>query len=252
MRIKKVNFEGSLTFRLGAQLDLPDEGDPRAFALFAHCFTCTKNLKAVKNINKALTEEGIAVLRFDFTGLGESEGDFSDTNFSSNISDLIAAARFLEANYRAPEILIGHSLGGTAVLQTASHIPSVVAVATFGAPFDPGHVTSLFTGSKKEIEEKGEAEVNIGGRPFRIKKQFLDDLKSTSLDNTIRTLKRSLAVFHSPVDTVVGIDSAQKIFMAAKHPKSFISLDNADHLLMNEKDSCYVGDVISAWAGRYL
>ncbi|RMH83335.1 MAG: OsmC family protein [Calditrichaeota bacterium] len=252
MRSQRVTFPNREGQRLAARLDLPVTGEPRAFALFAHCFTCTKNLKAVTNISRALTLHNIGVLRFDFTGLGESEGDFADTNFSSNVADLLQAAEFLQREYRAPRILIGHSLGGAAVLQAAEHIPSAVAVATIGAPFEPAHVTHLLADSRKEIEERGEAEVILAGRRFRIKKQFLEDLEMTRMEEKIRRLRKALLVFHAPGDNTVGIDNAARIFKAALHPKSFVSLDDADHLLTREQDSRYVGRVLAAWAEKYV
>ncbi|MGD9898673.1 MAG: alpha/beta hydrolase family protein [Calditrichaceae bacterium] len=252
MKFERLRFKGSQDYLLSARLDLPDEGAPAAYALFAHCFTCSKNLKAVHNINLSLTAKGIAVMRFDFTGLGESEGDFADTNFSSNVGDLVAAANYLGANYIAPKILIGHSLGGAAVLQAARSIPSSAAVCTIGSPFDPGHVKDLFLSTREEIEQQGEAEVSLGGRQFRIKKQFLDDLEQAKMDTIIRKLSKALLICHSPIDNIVGIDNAAKIFITAKHPKSFISLDKADHLLAEETDSIYVGAIIGTWAGMYL
>ena len=252
MRIEKISFPGSQNHKLGALIDLPDEGQPNAYALFAHCFTCTKNFKAVSNINRALTNQKIAVLRFDFTGLGESEGDFSDTNFSSNVGDLVAAAEFMKTHYEAPKILIGHSLGGAAALQAARHIPSCVAVATIAAPFDPGRANRIFLSKKEEIERDGEAEIILAGRPFRIKKQFFDDLEENNVREHIGNLKRALLIFHSPLDDTVGINNAAQIFMAAKHPKSFISLDRADHLLTNKQDSMYVGAMIAMWSSRYI
>ncbi len=252
MQFQKISFKNANGENLSARLDLPVTGEPVAFALFAHCFTCSKNLRAVGNISEALNREGIAVLRFDFTGLGESEGDFADTNFSSNVADLIAAADFLEKKFQAPKILIGHSLGGAAVLQAAGNIPSVLAVATIGAPADPTHVKHLFAGTQETIEKEGEAEVSIAGRAFKIKKQFFDDLEQTKMQESIRSLKRALLIFHSPVDNIVGVENAGKIFEAARHPKSFLSLDHADHLLTDEQDSQYVGHIISAWAGKYL
>ena len=252
MRFEKVTFENEQGDKLAARLDLPVDGEPVACALFAHCFTCTKNLKAVGHISQALTQQGVAVLRFDFTGLGESEGDFAETTFSSNIGDLVAAARFLERERQAPEILIGHSLGGAAVLHAAEHLPDVRAIATIAAPYDPKHVTNLFAESLDEIEEEGEARVNLGGRPFTIKQAFLDDLKTGHVEKRIQALGRPLLVFHSPVDETVGVENARLIFEAAKHPKSFVSLDHADHLLSDEADSCYVGAMLGAWARKYL
>lgn len=252
MRFEKVTFENATGDVLAARLDMPIDGDPIAYALFAHCFTCTKNLKAVGNISNALTQHGIAVLRFDFTGLGESEGDFADTNFSSNIDDLLAAAVFLKENYTAPSMLVGHSLGGAAVLQAAHQLESVKAVVTIGAPFDPEHVIHLFDASLEEIEAAGSAQVDLGGRPFTVKKQFVDDLKAQRVAETLATLKRPLLIFHSPVDQTVGVENAALIFKAAKHPKSYISLDEADHLLSEATDSEYVGTVLAAWAQKYL
>jgi putative redox protein len=247
-RLRIPNADGLL---LGARLDFPSDGKPQAFALFAHCFSCSKNLKSVGHISDALTRGGIAVLRFDFTGLGESEGDFSDTNFSSNVADLVTAANWMEQEFVAPSILIGHSLGGAAVLKAAPQIPSIKAVATIGAPSHPSHVSHLFECSLEEIALNGQAEVKIGGRPFTIKQQFVNDLEETSMEEAIRGLKRALIIFHSPVDEIVGIDSASEIYQKARHPKSFVSLDNADHLLTNEEDARYVGTVISAWAQKY-
>lgn len=249
---KKLKFAGSNQNLLSAQLDLPVDGEPHAYALFAHCFTCTKNLKAVNHICTALTREKIAVMRFDFTGLGESEGDFADTNFSSNVEDLKAASDFLNSTFTAPGLLIGHSLGGAAVLQAASRISSVKAVVTIGAPADPSHVTRLLSEKKEEIEKAGEAVVNLAGRQFRIKKQFLDDLEQTRMTDSIQNLKKALLILHSPIDNTVGIENAAKIFKTARHPKSFISLDTADHLLMNAEDSLYVGNTVASWAGRYI
>ena len=252
MPFEKITFENSSGETLVARLDMPVDGNMQACALFAHCFTCSKNLRAVGHISNALTERGIGVLRFDFTGLGESGGDFANTNFSSNVDDLLAAAEFLKNNYQAPEILIGHSLGGAAVLQAAGKLDYVSAVATIGAPYDPAHVKHLLEDSIEEIERKGVASVNLAGRSFTIKKQFLDDLERIGVEQTIRSLDRALIVFHSPLDRTVGIGNAAKIFEAAKHPKSFVSLDKADHLLTDEEDSHYVGVVLAAWAKKYI
>lgn len=248
---EKIKFNNNNGQSLAALLELPTE-KPLGFAVFAHCFTCNKNLTAVRNIGKALNSKGIAVLRFDFTGLGESEGDFEDTNFSSNIDDLISAASFLEKNYEAPSILIGHSLGGAAVLFAKQHIPTVKAIVTIGAPSNPSHVSHLFNDSIPEIIENGIAELTIGGRPFKIKEQFLKDIKSKKIEDTIANLRIPLLIFHSPIDTTVGITNAAKIYKTAKHPKSFISLDKADHLLSNRDDSEFVGLMIAAWCKRYL
>ena len=252
MQFKKLEFTNSTGQKLSARIDLPADQDPIACALFAHCFTCSKNIKAISHISRALTREGIAVLRFDFTGLGESEGDFADTNFSSNVEDLVMAAEFMADNYHAPKILIGHSLGGAAVLQAAAKIPSAVAVITIAAPADPGHVSRALGNSREIIERRGEANVDLAGRTFKIKKQFLEDLGSVRMEETIRNLNRALLILHSPMDDIVGIGNAAKIFQTARHPKSFISLDKADHLLMDKKDSLYVGSIIATWALRYV
>lgn len=252
MNIQKVQFQNATGDTLSARLDTPADRAPIACALFAHCFTCSKNLNAVGAISRALTEQGFAVLRFDFTGLGESEGDFADTTFSSNVDDLVAAADFMAARGEAPSVLVGHSLGGAAVLQAAHRIDSVDAVATIGAPADPEHVSHLFDDALDEIEVTGKANVTLAGRSFTIQKQFLDDLAATRMEETIRTLDRALMIFHSPIDNTVGVDNAAAIFEAAKHPKSFVSLDTADHLLTHTPDAEYVGHVLSAWARKYI
>jgi uncharacterized OsmC-like protein/fermentation-respiration switch protein FrsA (DUF1100 family) len=252
MRNRKISFPGADGSQLSARLSLPPDGEVVACALFAHCFTCSKDLKPAVNISRALTQQRIAVLRFDFTGLGESEGDFADTTFSSNIEDLVAAAEYMGRELEGPAILVGHSLGGAAVLQAASHIESVRAVATIGAPFDPAHVKHLFEGSLEAIEERGEADVVLAGRRFTVGRQFVRDLDGHHMEQTIARLRRPLLIFHSPVDETVSIDNAALIFKAARHPRSFVSLDDADHLLMNERDSLYVGSVLAAWALRYI
>jgi putative redox protein len=252
MNYKKLEFTNDAGQRLAARIDMPKNPQPVAYALFAHCFTCSKNIKAAAHISRALTDEGIAVFRFDFTGLGESEGDFGDTNFSSNVEDLVTAAQFMADTYEGPKILIGHSLGGAAVLQAAARIPSSLAVITIAAPADPNHVSLTLGDSKEIIERQGEAKVDLAGRTFKIKKQFLDDLESVNMQQTIQNLDRALLIFHAPTDGVVGIDNAARIFQAARHPKSFISLDQADHLLMNPKDSRYVGSLIATWASKYI
>ena len=251
MDSKKIRFSGSTGEMLTARLDFPD-GEPAAWALFAHCFTCSKDLKAVVRLSHAMNGAGLAVMRFDFTGLGESEGDFADTSFVSNVEDLIAAARYLEAEYAAPKILVGHSLGGAAVLQAASEVPAAVAVATIGAPADPAHVAHLLTGAIDDIRRDGEAEVMLAGRKFRIGEKFLDDLEETRQNDRIGSLDRALIIFHSPVDMIVGIENAARIYATARHPKSFISLDQADHLLTDPSDASYVGEVLAAWARKYL
>jgi putative redox protein len=251
MSSRKLTFEGAAGDQLAARLDMP-EATPAACALFAHCFTCSKDLRAVGRISDSLTSEGIGVLRFDFTGLGESEGDFADTSFASNVEDLVAAAEFLEREVGPPRILVGHSLGGAAVIQAAHHIDGAAAVATIGAPADPSHVEHLLGDARVQIERKGEAEVTIGGRPFLVRRKFLDDLEGSRQAERIRTLRRPLLIFHSPVDTIVGIENAARIFEAARHPKSFVSLDRADHLLTDPEDAEYVGLVLAAWARKYI
>jgi len=251
MRRQRVRFPGSDGVELVGRLERP-EGTPRAYALFAHCFTCSKDLKAVGWISRALVDRGLAVLRFDFTGIGESAGDFADTNFRSNLEDLVAAADFLRSEYRAPQLLIGHSLGGAAVLAAAKDVPEALAVATLGAPSDTDHLRETLLSRAPELEEKGEAEIRLGPRSFRIKQKLLEDLAQDHLSDAIGSLDKALIVFHSPVDSIVDIGNARRIYEAAKHPKSFISLDDADHLLTREEDARYVGEVLSAWAGRYL
>ncbi len=248
---EKVTFTGALGDRLAARLDLP-AGEPKAYALFAHCFTCTKDIIAASRIAAALAEQGIGVLRFDFTGLGHSEGEFANTNFSSNVADLIEAADFLRATRQAPKIIVGHSLGGAAVLAAAPEIPEAVAVVTIGAPSAPAHVQHLSHGALEQIAAEGEAEVEIGGRLFRVKRLFLEDISQQHLSDALGKLKKALLVFHAPRDQTVGIENAGEIFAAAKHPKSFISLDDADHLLSRKADAVYVAEVLSAWVGRYL
>ncbi len=248
---QKVTFKNTKGMVLAARLELP-ENEPKAYAIFAHCFTCNKNLTAVRTIGKTLTEKNIAVLRFDFTGLGESEGDFEHTNFSSNIEDLYSAAQFLKENYQAPSLLIGHSLGGAAVIYASAKIPFIKAIATIGAPSGPEHVSHLFHSSIDEIKQTGSALVCIGGREFTIQKQFIDDIQEENIKQILDNFRNSLLIMHSPQDTTVGIENAAEIYSAARHPKSFISLNGADHLLSNKKDSEYVGHVIATWADRYL
>lgn len=251
MKAERTEFPGSDGQKLAARLDAPD-GPIHAVALFAHCFTCGKDVFAASRIAHALTDHGIAVLRFDFTGLGASEGEFPNTNFSSNLTDLIAAADHLRQVRRAPALLIGHSLGGAAVLAAATDIPEVRAVVTIGAPSDPTHVTGLFRDHLAKIENDGEAEVQLAGRPFRIKRQFLADAAEHQLSGKIAHLRKALLVMHSPHDTTVDITNAVQIFTAAKHPKSFISLDDADHLLTRKADAIYVANMIAAWSQRYI
>lgn len=251
MKSEKVTFIGALGEKLAARLDSPDRST-RAYALFAHCFTCSKDIFAASRIAAELTEQGVAVLRFDFTGLGASEGEFANTNFTSNVDDLVAAYEFMASEYAAPRVLIGHSLGGAAVLVAAGQMPDVQAVCTIGAPSDPDHVKHNFSSAIKEIESEGEAEVELVGRSFRIRRQFLDDIANQNVSAATGKLHKALLIFHSPVDQTVGIDNAAAIYKAARHPKSFISLDDADHLLSRKSDAVYVASVISAWSRRYI
>ena len=251
MRTERLEFPNAKGEKLAALLDLP-LGRPSAFALFAHCFTCGKDNLAAKRIAERLAMGGIGVLRFDFTGLGMSEGEFADTHFSSNVDDLVAAADHLRSSHGAPEILIGHSLGGAAVLAAAHRIADARAVVTIAAPCDPAHVAGLFKEQVDKIRELGEVEVSLAGRPFRIKREFLDDISEQRLTERVANLHKALLIFHSPTDDIVSIDNASRIFLVAKHPKSFVSLAGADHLLGTKSDALYVADVIAAWAERYL
>ncbi len=251
MPTERFQFMGEGGHMLAAALELP-EGEAAAYALFAHCFTCGKDVLAAKRIAVALAARGIAVLRFDFTGLGSSEGDFANSTFSSNVADLVRAADHLRETRKAPAILIGHSLGGAAVLAAAAKIPEAKAVATIAAPSDPRHVTGLFSEHVDDIRKHGEVEVSLAGRPFRIKREFLDDIVEQELMKDVTNLHKALLVMHSPVDDTVGIDNATKLFVAAKHPKSFVSLNHADHLLTRAGDAVYAADVIAAWASRYI
>ncbi|MBV7535844.1 alpha/beta fold hydrolase [Duganella sp. sic0402] len=251
MKSQRLEFIGAHGHKLAARLDGP-EGEVRSYALFAHCFTCGKDVLAARRVAEALTEHGIAVLRFDFTGLGASEGEFANTNFSSNLEDLVAAADFMRAAGQAPSLLIGHSLGGAAVLAAAAQMPEVQAIATIAAPAHPVYVTGMFGKHLEQIEREGEAEVQLAGRPFRIKQQFVDDAGGHDLKLQIAALRRALLVMHAPGDDTVSLGNAMEIFTAAKHPKSFVSLDDADHLLTRREDAVYVANLIAAWAGRYL
>ncbi|HYA40662.1 MAG TPA: alpha/beta fold hydrolase, partial [Syntrophobacteraceae bacterium] len=252
MQFQKLHFRNPDGKQLAARLDLPLDEKPTAFAVFAHCFTCTKNFNAVVNINRALAMHGIAVLRFDFTGLGESEGDFSETNFSTNVADLVSAAEFLKDAYEAPSLLIGHSLGGAAVIQAARRIRSVEAVSTIAAPSELMGLLRFVVGPLENLEKDVETTINISGNSFKIKKQFFEDLRQENMQEAIGALGKPLLIFHSPMDRIVSIDHAAKIFAAARHPKSFISLEKADHLLSSREDSLYVGSVLAAWASKYL
>jgi putative redox protein len=251
MRTERLEFANEMGEKLAALVDLP-LGKPVAFALFAHCFTCGKDNISAKRISERLAMCGIAVLRFDFTGLGMSEGEFADTHFSSNVDDLVAAGDHLRKTYGAPAILIGHSLGGAAALAAAHRIPDARAVVTIAAPSDPAHVVGLFKDHVDKIREQGQVEVQLAGRPFRIKREFLDDVAEQRIEDCLANLRKALLVFHSPTDDIVGIENASRIFTTAKHPKSFVSLAGADHLLSKKDDAVYVANVIAACAERYL
>jgi uncharacterized OsmC-like protein/fermentation-respiration switch protein FrsA (DUF1100 family) len=251
MPTERFQFTSSEGHQLAASLDLPEQ-EPLAYALFAHCFTCGKDVLAAKRIAVALAAKGIAVLRFDFTGLGSSEGEFANSTFSSNVADLVRAADHLRNVRKAPAILIGHSLGGAAILAAAGQIPDAKAVATIAAPSDPAHVTGLFKDRIEDIRKQGKVEVSLAGRPFHIKREFLDDIAEHGLMAHVTNLHKALLIMHSPTDDTVGIDNATRLFVAAKHPKSFVSLADADHLLTGKSDAAYVAGVIAAWAERYL
>lgn len=248
---EKIEFTGALGDRLAARLETP-EGPIRAYALFAHCFACSKDTLSATRVTQALAQRGIAALRFDFTGLGQSDGDFANTHFSSNVADLIAAAGWLRENRAAPALLIGHSLGGSAAIAAAQAIPEAKAVATIGSPASAAHAAHNFAERIHDIERDGEAEVLLGGRPFRVRKAFLDDIRAQRVEQAAAALKRALLILHAPTDDVVGIENAGQLFAAAKHPKSFVSLDGADHLLRRREDAVYAGSVIAAWADRYV
>lgn len=251
VKTESVNFIGALGEKLAARVDrMP--GPVRGYALFAHCFTCSKDLAAARRIASGLAERGIAVLRFDFTGLGHSDGEFANTTFASNVDDLVAAADWMRQRLQAPCVLVGHSLGGAAVIAAAHRIPEIKGVATIGAPADPAHVTHNLGAGIDKVLREGEAEVTIAGRSFRVRREFIDDLNQHDQEERIRTLKRDLLIFHAPLDQTVGIDNATTIFRAAKHPKSFVSLDKADHLLSRAADAAYVASVLAGWAERFL
>ena len=249
INLKIKNSKGHL---LNAKLELPVNQKPTQYAIFAHCFTCSSNLNAVRNISRSLTHHGFGVLRFDFTGLGRSEGTFAESHFGANVNDLIDVHQYMKENYEAPSFLVGHSLGGAAVIIAGSKLEEIKAIATIGAPSSSEHTTAHFSQQINEIELEGNVEVNIGGRPFVINKEFLDNFGNTDLLETVKILRKPLLVLHAPFDKIVGIENAQELFVHALHPKSFVSLDNADHLLTQEKDSRYAGDVIGTWAKRYL
>ncbi|RPA67783.1 alpha/beta fold hydrolase [Cyclobacteriaceae bacterium YHN15] len=252
MKIERLNFKNKDGFELSARLYLPLDEPPRFYAIFAHCFTCSKNFKAVSNISNMLSQLGIAVLSFDFTGLGNSEGNFEETGFSSNVDDLLAAADFLEKNYEAPKLLVGHSLGGSAVIFAAAELDYVEAVVTIGSPANPKHVKKLFESDITTIKKEGSAKVNIGGRSFRIKNDFVEDLESKNLPDLISKIRKAFLFLHSPQDQIVDISNAAELYQNAHHPKSFVSLDGADHLLSDENESKYAGELISTWSKKYL
>ena len=252
MKNTKLDITNRKGYKLQAYLELPANQKPSYFAIFAHCFSCSSSLTAVKNITRALTNYGFGVVRFDFTGLGRSEGEFAESHFSANVNDLLDVNEFMRNNYKAPSLLIGHSLGGAAAIVTASKLENIIAVATIGAPATVGHVTHLFSHDSSEIKEKGEVEVHIGGRPFKINQEFVDDFSKTNLPEVTKKLRKPILVLHSPVDSIVNIENAQQIYHHARHPKSFISLAEADHLLSNSRDSNYVGTMIGAWVQRYF
>ncbi len=252
MRTDRLTFDNGRGHMLSARLDRPLRDTPVGYVIFAHCFTCSKNLGSVVALSRAMVQRGWAVFRFDFTGLGDSEGDFADTHFSSNVEDLVAAGRWLEEHHRGARVMVGHSLGGAAVLRAAAELDSVVAVATVGAPSHPEHVARMLTCDRETIEREGQAEVELAGRRFTIKKEFLEDIEEQPMRAAIRGLKRALLVMHAPRDAVVGIDNASAIFTAARHPKSFVSLDSADHLLSDPNDARFAASIIASWAERYI
>ncbi|MFP4368960.1 MAG: alpha/beta hydrolase family protein [Candidatus Kapaibacterium sp.] len=251
MKKDRFKFKGSQSHELAAEFDYPDDG-PDKYAVFAHCFTCNKNFKSINTISKTLTDNGYGVFRFDFTGLGESAGDFSETNFSTNVRDLLAAAEYMSGNYGSPQLLIGHSMGGAAVLYAGSRIESVTAVVTIGAPYQVSHLADILKSSEEESERKGYSNVIIAGQKFTLKKHFFDDLRGHDMNEPISGLSKPLLIMHSPIDKTVSIKEAAKIFAAARHPKSFISLDKADHLMSGEKDALYTGKIAAVWASGYV
>jgi putative redox protein len=252
MQMRSLSILNREGHALAARLDMPSGGSPVAVALYAHCFTCTKNIKAAANLSRALVARRLAVCRFDFTGLGQSAGAFADTTFSSNVTDLLDVADYLSQAYEAPRLLIGHSLGGAAAIQAAAGLPGVRAIVTIGAPADPQHVLSHFSEALPRLEAQGEAQVTLEGRTFRFRSSFIDNLASFDQAAAIRNLKRPLLVMHAPTDDTVGIENAGQIFQTARHPKSFISLDGADHLLSQSDQARYAGDLIAAWASKYV
>lgn len=252
MKSSKINFTNAQGIKLSGKLDLPANQDPHNFAIFAHCFTCSKDFSAVRNVSRALASEGFGVLRFDFTGLGDSAGDFADTNFSSNVDDLISAADFLAKEYKAPSLLVGHSLGGAAAIFAGGKIDTIKAVATIGAPSNPVHVQKQLGDSLAIIKEAGEAHIKLAGRDFTFKKQFIDNLEENSCVEAARNLHEALLILHSPQDATVSIKNAEEIYLAAHHPKSFVTLDGSEHLLIDKENASYVGKIIAGWAARYI
>ncbi|MEM9140513.1 MAG: alpha/beta fold hydrolase, partial [Pseudomonadota bacterium] len=251
MKTTRVDFPGHAADTLAARLDAPD-GPVQAYALFAHCFTCSKDIAAARRIAGRLAALGVAVLRFDFTGLGHSEGEFGNTSFTSNVQDLVAAADWMRENLAAPQLMIGHSLGGAAAIAGGAQVPEVKAIATIGAPHDPGHVVHNFECDLDAIARDGKAEVTLAGRTFTIGQQFVDDVQAAKLDGVLADLHKALLVLHAPLDATVGVENAAAIFTAAKHPKSFVTLDDADHLLTRAEDADYAAEIIAAWSRRYL
>ena len=247
MKSKNLNFKNKEGKELSGILHLPVDDKPIAIIIFAHCFTCNKDLRAVRNLSAEISSQGLGIFLFDFTGLGKSDGDFSDTNFSSNVDDLIKASKMIEKRFPLPQVFLGHSLGGAAVLKAASNLSTIKAIATIGAPFNPFHVTKLFSEKIEEIKSNGKATVNIGGRPFKLSRDFIHDLDDQNQTATIKNLRRPLLVMHSPQDTIVGIENAASIYQAAHHPKSFISLNNADHLLSDKRHSTYAAKMVANW-----
>ena len=252
MKTVKLTIPNRKGLNLNAYLELPANQKPNYYAIFAHCFTCSSSLNAVKNVSRSLSQDGFGVIRFDFTGLGRSEGEFADSYFSSNVKDLIDVHEYIKEEFEAPSLLVGHSLGGAAVLVAASQLDDIKAVATIGAPADVSHVKHLFSHAENEIPEKGEVKVNIGGRPFNINKDFVKDFDKTDLPSIVKGLRKPLLIMHAPFDKIVGIENAEKLYINAHHPKSFVTLDGADHLLSDSNDSRYVGDVIGTWVKRYF
>ncbi len=252
MKQTKLNITNDKGLQLQAYLELPANQKPKYYAIFAHCFTCSSSLKPVVNISRVLTQFGFGVVRFDFTGLGGSEGEFADSHFSANVNDLMAVSAYMEEQYEAPSLLVGHSLGGAAVIVAASKLESVKAVATIGAPASIDHVKKHFSHLPEAIKDKGDIEVNIGGRPFKINQEFIDDFDKSDLSAITKSLRRPILIMHSPLDMIVGVDNAHDLYHAAHHPKSFISLNDADHLLLKTKDSMYVGNMIGTWVQNYF